>query len=54
MILRCNCNHEYQDHVYGKQLRVHNPKKRDKGGNAPQEWRCTVCGAVRTESERAK
>lgn len=38
MILKCTCNHKYQDQKYGKKRRVHNKKADDKG------WRCTVCG----------
>ncbi len=39
MIKHCNCEHEYQDKKYGKQMRVFN-KGRDK-------WKCTVCGAIK-------
>lgn len=43
MIITCECKHEYQDKVYGKQKRVANPMKgKDKG-------RCTVCGTVHTK-----
>lgn len=42
-ILSCNCNlgngAEYQDKVYGKQKRLHNPS--NKG------YRCTVCGSLK-------
>ena len=43
MILKClmNCEHDYQDSLYGKGMRVHNPMK---GG---EKARCTVCGNVR-------
>jgi len=41
MIKKCDCNHEYQDKVYGKGNRVHNEKK-PKG--TAKEYRCTVCG----------
>ena len=40
-ILRCNCNHKFQDEKYGAQMRVHNFAAKDKN------WRCTVCGATR-------
>ena len=39
-ILRCNCEHKFQDQRYGKGKRVHN-KTKDGG------WRCTVCGNVK-------
>jgi len=38
-IRKCNCKHEYQSKKYGKDQRVHNQKKDDKG------WTCTVCGS---------
>jgi hypothetical protein len=37
-ILKCFCEHEFQDHEYGSQKRLHNKMKKD------NEWRCTVCG----------
>lgn len=39
-ILECVCAHEYQDKVYGKWKRVHNPRA---GG----VYVCTVCGRER-------
>ena len=41
-IIRCTCEHEYQDAKYGRWNRVHN-KTESKDGPAT-EWRCTVCG----------
>jgi hypothetical protein len=35
-VIRCDCNHAFQDKTYGVGMRVHTPKKT--GG-----WRCTVC-----------
>ena len=51
-ILRCNCNHAYQDNLYGVGNRVHNfaPKG---FGNSPG-WRCTVCGNVKSAQPRAQ
>jgi len=45
MILHCpNCKqHEFQDERYGRNKRVHNPTKNG-------DWRCTICGTVRTIS----
>lgn len=44
-IKECVCGpHEYQDHRYGKNMRVMNPcgsSKNTKGG-----YRCTVCGRI--------
>ena len=42
MIKRCNCKHEYQDKVHGKNMRVFNPAKVAQG--KPLLYRCTVCG----------
>ena len=41
MILTCNCDHEYQDELYGHKKRVHNPCARSAG---VEYARCTVCG----------
>jgi len=45
-IKRCECKHEYQDEVYGKGNRVHNPTLKQVG-NQPV-YRCTVCKKERT------
>ena len=39
-ILECICSSEYQDKRYGRNMRVHNPKKEKK-------YACTVCGKMR-------
>ena len=44
-IIKCTCEHKYQDKKYGKGLRVHN-KTVTKSGPS-QEYRCTVCGKVK-------
>lgn len=36
-IMKCDCEHEYQDEKYGKSNRVHNHVK------SKDKWRCTVC-----------
>lgn len=45
MVLKCNCNHEYQDEEYGKNNRVHN--KMEKSVNEKYMYRCTVCSKER-------
>jgi len=40
MIIRCSCQHKYQDEKYGPGNRVHNMMKDTKG---QIKWRCTVC-----------
>lgn len=44
-LLLCSCQHEYQDEMYGKKVRVHNWA--DFAHNKSGGWRCTVCGVVR-------
>lgn len=39
--LPCQCDHEWQDSVYGKGIRLMNLVAGDKG------YRCTVCAKVR-------
>jgi hypothetical protein len=39
-IMKCSCEHEYQDQKYGLEMRVHNPMMNG-------QYRCTVCQAVR-------
>ncbi|MFH1480768.1 MAG: hypothetical protein ABIG67_05845 [Pseudomonadota bacterium] len=44
-VMQCRCEHEYQDRVYGKGMRLFNnaPAK----GAHPNRYRCTVCGQER-------
>lgn len=42
-ILKCTCDHEYQDEHYGPHKRVHNACVKDNR----VFYRCTVCGAER-------
>ena len=48
-VIKCTCSAgqsaEYQDRVYGKQMRVHSMLK--KGEKSRQQYRCCVCGTVR-------
>ena len=41
----CDCKHEFQDKIYGKNKRVHNQTVSSKGG--PAGYRCTVCGKTK-------
>lgn len=43
-IVPCTCKHEheYQDRVYGRNMRVMNPRIKD------GEYRCTVCGVTKS------
>jgi hypothetical protein len=36
-VMKCTCEHAYQDEKYGKKQRLHNKKAEKKG------YRCTVC-----------
>lgn len=40
-VLSCTCEHKYQDSIYGKGMRAHNPCK---AGTSSVSYRCTVCG----------
>ncbi len=42
-IIKCRCDHGYQDEKYGKKLRIHNKKADNKG------YRCTVCADEKSE-----
>lgn len=46
VIIQCDCPHEFQDSLYGKQKRVANVKDAK-----PQECTCTVCGKIRPTKE---
>ena len=41
-IMKCECQHQYQDHKYGKNQRVHNQKISPN----MNEYTCTVCKKV--------
>ena len=37
-VMRCTCQHAFQDERYGINIRVHNAARKPRPG-----WRCTVC-----------
>jgi hypothetical protein len=43
MILKCTCQHNYQDRKYGPGMRVHNKMTKIK-----DSYRCSVCETVRS------
>jgi hypothetical protein len=45
-IIRCNCQHEEQDKLYGKGMRVHNVNKKGQAA-------CTVCCPSRRRNKSA-
>lgn len=45
MISKCDCKHDYQDSVYGKNNRVHNQSGK------VTEIHCTVCGKTNRMKE---
>lgn len=45
-IVKCTCQNEYQDKVYGKGNRVANPVDKSKVNGKVQHYRCTVCKKV--------
>lgn len=44
-ILKCTCQHEGQDKLHGKKMRVMNQIKTSQ--HADKQYRCTVCSTVR-------
>ena len=44
MIIRCDCQDEFQDKKYGKYNRVFNPVMKT------GQYRCTICEKVKTDS----
>lgn len=50
-IIRCTCQHSFQDTKYGSSMRVHNLAKQL--GSSPK-WRCTVCGNEKESTSSAK
>jgi hypothetical protein len=51
-IIKCKCEHEYQDAKYGAGLRVHHyaPSANSKNGG----WRCTVCESIKPAAAAPK
>ena len=47
-IKQCNCDHEFQDELYGKKMRVHTYGERSdkRSGSSMPGLTCTVCGKV--------
>ncbi len=43
----CTCVHEGQDKMFGKRNRLHNLTKKE-------DWRCTVCGNIKTGTHSGK
>ena len=43
LIIRCSCEHAYQDKKYGHHMRAHNQTRKNDG----QTYRCTVCGELK-------
>jgi len=41
-ILKCTCQHDYQDKIHGKNLRVMNMTTKNKSAGM-DTYRCTIC-----------
>lgn len=50
-ILKCFCEHPYQDAKYGKGMRVHNKKGKTVGAD---KYVCTVCEFTRARHQGTK
>ena len=48
--VKCKCVHEYQDKLYGKNIRVTTPTSRVYPDGS-QEVRCTVCSTIHKVSK---
>jgi len=46
-VLKCTCQHEFQDRKYGAGMRVHNYARSANGKTGG--WRCTVCKATKSK-----
>ena len=44
-LLSCDCQHEFQDKMYGKGIRVHTKMKQSE--KLANLWRCTICSMER-------
>ena len=51
IILRCNCQHEFQDKTYGKGMRLHTVHQKDRHKKAAY---CTVCATNRQRDKTSK
>lgn len=50
MIMKCTCDHEFQDKQYGAGNRVHTKLAKVN----PCQYRCTVCEKVKSGSDSAE
>lgn len=46
-IIKCTCNHAYQDGKHGNKMRVHNYADKGMPVVSKPGWRCTVCTSVK-------
>ena len=44
-IIKCSCEHQFQDSKYGNSMRVHNAKQK------ADLYICTVCGTQRYQKD---
>ena len=45
--ITCKCQHTFQDKKYGSGVRLHN-----KMASTKANWRCSVCGDLKTDSAK--
>lgn len=50
-VLPCTCEHDFQDQVYGKQMRLHNVSQKGKNKGLAL---CSVCGPNRQRNKYDK
>ena len=46
-IMKCTCEHAWQNKVYGKSMRVFNGSEKEKG-----KFTCTVCSSTKTSTAK--
>jgi len=46
MKVKCNCKHEGQDKLHGKDIRIATPINSSKTLGQLKKVRCTVCGSI--------
>lgn len=49
-VVKCTCNNESQDAIYGPKMRVYNPAGK---GKQDEGYRCTVCGNTLGKTPRS-
>jgi hypothetical protein len=49
--IKCSCQHEQQDEMYGKNIRIANVCKTNNPKDSARDVRCTVCSKIHRTDE---